>query len=132
MRDLQAAFETPPQYGKYLHGRKERFTTHDVASVFLRYSTQMPISDIRCFMLCLLMLHSGTCNTTRYVSRFPGHLEHAEKKPFNHDEAIETYKRLIQRTNQCLLLYVLDLLSVFARKSEKNLETATEHRAGSR
>lgn len=27
--------------------------------------------------------------------------------------------------NQYLLLYVLDLLSVFARKSEKNLMTAT-------
>ena len=29
------------------------------------------------------------------------------------------------RPNQYLLLYVLDLLSVFARKSDKNLMTAT-------
>lgn len=29
------------------------------------------------------------------------------------------------RPNQYLLLYVLDLLSVFARKAEKNLMTAT-------
>ena len=50
------------------------------------------------------------------------------KKPYNQDEIIATYKKLIQRmprANQYLLLYVLDLLSVFARKSDKNLMTAT-------
>lgn len=44
------------------------------------------------------------------------------------DEIIKTYKQLIRsmpRQNQYLLLYVLDLLSVFARKSDKNLMTAT-------
>ena len=49
------------------------------------------------------------------------------RKPFNRDEAITRYKRLIRslpRANQYLLLYVLDLLSVFARKSDKNLMTA--------
>ena len=49
------------------------------------------------------------------------------KKPYNEDEVIATYKRLIRsmpRANQYLLLYVLDLLSVFARKSDKNLMTA--------
>lgn len=50
------------------------------------------------------------------------------KQPVNHDEVVSTYKKLIQRmprANQYLLLYVLDLLSVFARKSDKNLMTAT-------
>ncbi len=49
------------------------------------------------------------------------------KKPFNQDEIIATYKRLIRslpHANQYLLLYVLDLLSVFARKCDKNLMTA--------
>ena len=49
------------------------------------------------------------------------------KKPFNRDEAIARYKRLIRTLpddNRYLLLYVLDLLSVFARKSDKNLMTA--------
>ena len=44
------------------------------------------------------------------------------------DEIIKTYKQLIRsmpRQNQYLLLYVLDLLSVFARKADKNLMTAT-------
>lgn len=50
------------------------------------------------------------------------------KQPFNHDEVVSTYKKLISRmsrANQYLLLYVLDLLSVFARKSDKNLMTAS-------
>ena len=50
------------------------------------------------------------------------------KQPFNHEEVITTYKSFIRRLpkpNQYLLLYVLDLLSVFARKSDKNLMTAT-------
>lgn len=49
------------------------------------------------------------------------------KTPFNQDECIQGFKRLIHsmpRANQYLLLYVLDLLSVFARKSDKNLMTA--------
>lgn len=50
------------------------------------------------------------------------------KQPYNQEEVIATYKALIRRmprANQYLLLYVLDLLSVFARKSDKNLMTAT-------
>lgn len=49
------------------------------------------------------------------------------KEPYNQDEVIARYKQLIRqmpRSNQYLLLYVLDLLSVFARKSDKNLMTA--------
>jgi hypothetical protein len=49
------------------------------------------------------------------------------KKPYNQEAVIATYKRLIHsmpHANQYLLLYVLDLLSVFARKSDKNLMTA--------
>ncbi|KAG1739174.1 Rho GTPase activation protein [Suillus paluster] len=109
MRDLQAAFETPPRYGKSLDWKNEHFTTHDVASVFRRYLTQMPEPVIPHDM-------------------YHDFRDILEKKPFNHDEVIATYKRLIRRmprANQYLLLYVLDLLSVFARKSDKNLMTAT-------
>lgn len=53
---------------------------------------------------------------------------HPPARPkYNQDEIIAAYKRLIRQMpppNQYLLLYVLDLLSVFARKSEKNLMTA--------
>jgi len=109
MRELQAAFETPPRYGKDLDWKQENYTTHDAASVFRRYLTQMPEPVIPCSMY-----HSF---------RDP-----LAKQYYNQDEVIKTYKSLIRQMaqpNQYLLLYVLDLLSVFARKSEKNLMTAT-------
>ncbi|EIW57223.1 Rho GTPase activation protein [Trametes versicolor FP-101664 SS1] len=108
MRELQAAFEAPPRYGKNLDWKKEHYTTHDVASVFRRYLTQMPEPVIPHDMYHLFR-------------------DALAKKPFSQDEVIATYKRLIRsmpRANQYLLLYVLDLLSVFARKSDKNLMTA--------
>jgi len=56
------------------------------------------------------------------------------RKPFNHDRVIKEFQELIRsmsRANQYLLLYVLDLLSVFARKSDKNRMTATSKRSPS-
>ncbi|KDQ57075.1 hypothetical protein JAAARDRAFT_131629 [Jaapia argillacea MUCL 33604] len=108
MRDLQALFETPPRYGKHLDWKKEHYTTHDVASVFRRYLTQMPEPVIP---------HDMYHNFRDALA----------KKPYNRDEVITKYKEFIRqmpRANQYLLLYVLDLLSVFARKSDKNLMTA--------
>ncbi|KAF8907295.1 hypothetical protein CPB84DRAFT_1744675 [Gymnopilus junonius] len=109
MRELQAVFETPPRYGKSLDWKKESYTTHDVASVFRRYLTQMPEPVIPYDMYHLFR-------------------DAMAKEPFNQEEVIANYKSLIRRMprpNQYLLLYVLDLLSVFARKSDKNLMTAT-------
>ncbi|KAI4517029.1 Rho GTPase activation protein [Schizophyllum commune Loenen D] len=108
MRELQQAFETPPRYGKDLDWKQETYTTHDVASVFRRYLTQMPEPVI------------------------PYDLYHEfrdalAKQPNTHEQVVTTYKRLLRQMpppNQYLLLYVLDLLSVFARKSDKNLMTA--------
>ncbi|KAF8239691.1 Rho GTPase activation protein [Tricholoma matsutake] len=109
MRELQAAFEAPPRYGKSLDWSKETYTTHDVASVFRRYLTQMPEPVIP---------HDMYHNFRDTLA----------KSNYNQDEIIAKYKRLIREMpepNQYLLLYVLDLLSVFARKSDKNLMTAT-------
>ncbi|RDB26167.1 Rho-GTPase-activating protein 5 [Hypsizygus marmoreus] len=109
MRELQAKFESPPRYGKSIDWTKETYTTHDVASVFRRYLTQMPEPVIPYDMYHLFR-------------------DALAKPNYNQDEVIATYKRLIwemPRANQYLLLYVLDLLSVFARKSDKNLMTAT-------
>lgn len=75
-----------------------------VASWLLR-SRQIPIPILLCYFFPLL----------------------TDRRPHSEDEVIATYKRLIRslpRANQYLLLYVLDLLSVFARKSDKNLMTA--------
>ncbi|KAL5486086.1 SAC7 [Sanghuangporus weigelae] len=108
MRDLQAIFETPPKYGKNLDWKKENYTPHDVASVFRRYLTQMPEPVI----------------PHNLYSKFREPLA----KKMSTDDVIKIYKQLIRGMppqNQYLLLYVLDLLSVFARKADKNLMTAT-------
>ncbi|GJJ08378.1 hypothetical protein Clacol_002592 [Clathrus columnatus] len=43
MRELQALFEEPPKFGKHLDLKQGLYTTHDVASVFRRYLTSMPV-----------------------------------------------------------------------------------------
>lgn len=51
------------------------------------------------------------------------------------DQRIREYKRLIRRMpaeNQFLLLYVLDLLGIFAKESDKNLMTAASTLQGSK
>ncbi|KAI0267804.1 Rho GTPase activation protein [Gloeopeniophorella convolvens] len=108
MRELQTVFETPPRYGKSLDWKTEHYTTHDVASVFRRFLTQLPEPVIP------------------HDLYFPFR-DAIAKRPYNQDVVIATYKRLIRsmpHPNQYLLLYVLDLLSVFARKADKNLMTA--------
>jgi hypothetical protein len=155
MRELQALFETPPrvrsffqldalltttQYGKSLDWKQESYTTHDVASVFRRYLTQMPVRYMARF-LCHPhtpqepVIPHGMYHAVREAlgkapsaPARPSFIHDAAKTPFNQEEVIATYKRLIRgmpRANQYLLLYVLDLLSVFARKADKNLMTAT-------
>ncbi|KIL67540.1 hypothetical protein M378DRAFT_9318 [Amanita muscaria Koide BX008] len=109
MRELQASFEATPRYGKDLDWKQESYTAHDVASVFRRYLNRMPEPVIP-------------------YSMYHSFRDSLAKERYNIEEVIKTYKSLIRqmpRPNQYLLLYVLDLLAVFARKSEKNLMTAT-------
>ncbi|TRM64419.1 Rho GTPase activation protein [Schizophyllum amplum] len=108
MRELQQAFELPPRYGKDLDWKQETYTTHDVASVFRRYLTQMPEPVIP-------------------YDLYHEFRDSLSRQPNTHDQVVANYKRLLRSMpphNQYLLLYVLDLLSVFARKADKNLMTA--------
>ncbi|KAH9953403.1 Rho GTPase activation protein [Russula dissimulans] len=107
MRGLQTAFETPPRYGKSLDWKHEDYTTHDIASVFHQYLIQLPEPVVP------------------YDLHVPFR-DAITNRPYDREEVIATYKRLIHsmpHVNQYLFLYVLDLLSVFARKSEKTLVT---------
>lgn len=69
MRELQALFESPPKYGKNIDWKKEHYTTHDVASVFRRYLTQMPVSApavlwcLRWAYRWLMGAAAGACDT---------------------------------------------------------------------
>ncbi|CAE6426600.1 unnamed protein product [Rhizoctonia solani] len=129
MRDLQSIFESPPRYGKDLNWKHESYTSHDVASVFRRYLTQMPEPVIPTEQYHAFRAALGASSFLfancfpMLMSSWPSLLANRSK---GENEVIQTYRKLIKempRANQYLLLYVLDLLSVFARKSEKNLMT---------
>ncbi|GHJ85148.1 hypothetical protein NliqN6_1550 [Naganishia liquefaciens] len=108
MKDLQAIFDSPPKYGKDLDWSQTQYTTHDVATILRRYLTQMP-EPIIPHELYYEFRNVMTDNS------------------MTEDEKIAAYKDLILRMpkpNQYLLLYVLDMLSVFARRSDVNLMTA--------
>ncbi|KAE8271923.1 hypothetical protein A4X09_0g393 [Tilletia walkeri] len=103
MKELQDVFDSPPRYGKNVDWSK--YSVHDAASVLRRYLNHMPEPIVP------LNLYSEFKNIMI-------------KQPFDVDSAIRTYRLLITSmpaANQYLLLYVLDLLAVFARESEKNL-----------
>ncbi|KAG6900790.1 hypothetical protein C0993_000109 [Termitomyces sp. T159_Od127] len=109
-RDLQTIFEKPPDFGRKLNWASETYTTHDVASVFRRYLTHLPEP----------VIPHGMYHSFRDALARPNYSE---------NDVIAKYQRLIKqmpRPNQHLLLYVLDLLSVFAQKSDKNLMTASK------
>lgn len=107
MRELQESFDTPPRYGK--QQTWEKYSVHDAASVLRRYLNQMPEPIVP------LQLYNEFRNAMH-------------KQPVDVEAAIRTYRLLVQSmppANRYLLLYVLDLLAVFARKSDVNLMTAS-------
>ncbi|KAK1927239.1 Rho GTPase activator [Papiliotrema laurentii] len=106
MRDLQAIFDNGPKYGKNIDWRSLPYTSHDVATIFRRFLTQMPEPII----------------PYNFYQTFRQSLQ-----PDHEAESISTFKSIIGSLpplNRYLLLYVLDLLHVFAEKSDKNLMTA--------
>ncbi|PWY99434.1 Rho GTPase activation protein [Testicularia cyperi] len=103
MKELQETFDTPPRYGKSVDWTK--YSVHDAASVLRRYFNHMPEP---------IVPHDLYTEFRNVMA----------KEPFDAEGAIKTYRLLISSmppASQYLLLYVLDLLAVFARKSDKNL-----------
>jgi hypothetical protein len=107
IKELQSLFDSPPTYGKTLDW--DGFNVHDAANVFRRYINHLPEPIIP---------HD-------YYFAFRKPLE-AENR--DNEETIRTYQRLIgdlPKLNGQLLLYILDLLAVFAENSTANLMPAT-------
>jgi len=103
IKDLQNIFNTPEKYGKGLDWAG--YTVHDAAAVLRRYLNQLPEPII----------------PLEYYDKFRAPLSLPPA------DAIKVYKRLIgdlPALNRQLLLYILDLLAVFASKSEQNLMTS--------
>src|ERR1700761_9381080 len=100
IKDLQAIFNSPDRYGKGLDWTG--YTVHDAANVLRRYLNQLPEPII----------------PLEFYSRFR---EPLATPPEGQEVllAIRSYQRLISQLpplNRQLLLYILDLLAVFASK----------------
>ena len=115
---MQVVFDSPERYGKGLDWTG--YTVHDAANIFRRYLNQLPepIVPLEFYEQFRdpLRLHQAQAVGQREAKQ-------AEAGDFDHDGAVATYQKLITELpplNRQLLLYVLDLLAVFASKAELN------------
>ena len=122
IKELQAIFDSPDRYGKGLDWTG--YTVHDAANIFRRYINQLPQPIVP-----LEFYEKFREPLRNHLSQAVGDVEAQAQDigNFDHDEAIATYQRLITELpplNRQLLLYILDLLAVFASKSDVNLMTS--------
>lgn len=121
IKDLQTLFDTPDRYGKGLDWTG--YTVHDAANILRRYLNQLPqpIVPLEFYDRFRDPLRShqaqavGDTDAQNHGTPQAGNFDHAA--------SISTYQRLITEIpplNRQLLLYILDLLAVFASKQEQN------------
>ncbi|EER45653.1 rho GTPase activator [Histoplasma capsulatum H143] len=123
IKDLQEAFDSPDRFGKGLDWTG--YTVHDAANILRRYLNQLPepiipLDFYERFRDPLRKYQSQTAEDKNTTSS-------NEEELFDHAKAVTTYQQLIKELpplNRQLLLYILDLLTVFASKSEVNRMTA--------
>lgn len=118
IKELQAVFDSPDRYGKGLDWTG--YTVHDAANILRRYLNQLPqpIVPLDFYERCREPLKS---HQAQAVGDMEGQAQ--DTGDFDHNAAIVTYQRLITELpplNRQLLLYILDLLAVFASKSDLN------------
>lgn len=123
IKDLQEIFNSPDRFGKGLDWTG--YTVHDAANILRRYLNQLPEPIV----------------PLEFYERFREPLRHRQGRPdgeeaavlvdkehgFDRDAAVAAYQQLIKELpplNRQLLLYLLDLLTVFASKSDLNRMTA--------
>lgn len=120
IKDLQEVFDSPERYGKGLDW--SGYTVHDAANVLRRYLNQLPEPIVP------LEFYERFREPLRiYQKQVQAGVEAVEAKKFDHAKAVETYQQLIialPPLNKQLLLYILDLLAVFASKSDQNRMTS--------
>ncbi|EGD95923.1 rho-GTPase-activating protein [Trichophyton tonsurans CBS 112818] len=123
IKDLQEIFNSPDRFGKGLDWTG--YTVHDAANILRRYLNQLPEPIV----------------PLEFYERFREPLRHRQGRPdgeeaaiqvdqehgFDRKAAVIAYQQLIKELpplNRQLLLYILDLLTVFASKSDLNRMTA--------
>ncbi|KAL2043122.1 hypothetical protein N7G274_004182 [Stereocaulon virgatum] len=115
LQELEALFNKPPRYGHDFHWAG--YTLHNAASILLRYLLRSPEPVIP------LEMYRTFQDPLRPYFGPPSKGTTAD----DHDAAIVEYQRqilLLMPPSRVLLLYLLDLLAVFASKAEINSMTA--------
>lgn len=121
IKELKIAFDSPDRYGKGLDWTG--YTVHDAANILRRYFNQLPEPIIP------LDFYQKFRNPLRnHQAQAVGAIEtqSPSEGEFDHEGAIRAYQSLITELpplNRQLLLYILDLLAVFASKSDLNKMT---------
>ncbi|KAH0559597.1 hypothetical protein GP486_003891 [Trichoglossum hirsutum] len=122
IKDLQAIFNSPDRYGKGLDW--SGYTVHDAANILRRYLNNLPEPIIP------LEFYDRFRDPIRnHAMQAVGDTEAQAEDvgDFDNDAAIKVYQQLITQLpplNRQLLLYILDLLAVFASKSDLNRMTS--------
>lgn len=120
IKDLQTIFNSPDRYGKGLDWTG--YTVHDAANILRRYLNQLPEPIVP------LEFYERFRDPLRAYQAKIGSDPHAQAmENEEHARAVVAYQKLITELpalNRQLLLYILDLLAVFASKSDMNRMTA--------
>jgi len=117
IKELKTIFDSPDRYGKGLVW--DGYTVHDAANVLRRYLNDLPepVVPLDLYEKFREPLRGAT-KQTGSDGEGPQFVEN-----FDMDDAITKYQQLITELpplNRQLLLYILDLLAVFAAKSDQN------------
>ncbi|KAK3301585.1 uncharacterized protein B0T15DRAFT_544062 [Chaetomium strumarium] len=121
IKELKIIFDSPDRYGKGLVW--DGYTVHDAANVLRRYLNDLPepVVPLDLYEKFREPLKGATKPGTA-DGEGPQFVEN-----FDMDAAIAKYQQLITELpplNRQLLLYILDLLAVFAAKSDQNRMTS--------
>ncbi|KAI1432342.1 hypothetical protein GGR50DRAFT_614787 [Xylaria sp. CBS 124048] len=121
IKELKIQFDSPDRYGKGLVW--DGYTVHDAANVLRRYLNDLPEPVVP------LDLYERFREPLRgHTKQAVGDTEGTQLlENFNQQAAVKNYQELIKELpplNRQLLLYILDLLAVFAAKSDENRMTA--------
>lgn len=123
IKELKTAFDTPPRYGKGLDWTG--YTVHDAANILRRYFNHLPEPIIP------LQHYDPFRQPLRgHQAEAVGPIEGQAPSlgGFDPDAAVRVYQHNIKglpSLNRQLLLYILDLLAVFAAKSDVNKMTTS-------
>ncbi|OQV10246.1 RhoGAP domain-containing protein isoform 1 [Cladophialophora immunda] len=122
IKDLQTIFNSPDRYGKGLDWTG--YTVHDAANILRRYLNQLPEPIVP---LDFYERFREPLRQIQVPTGPDGEMQSRDMSVNEHSAAVTAYQKLITELpplNRQLLLYILDLLAVFASKSDLNRMTA--------